>query len=235
MNIVAMMRVKNEARWIRRSIESILPICSRVLVFDDHSTDDTPYLAEACGAEVHASPFEGLDEVRDKNYLLDRAMIGFPSPPDWVIMIDGDEALEDYNFVRLASALQTSKARALACPVLYLWDREDQVRCDGVYGSTSRVSAFRPGTERFEATGGANFHCGNAPQGIKGRELVQAPLLHFGYLDRADRIRKYEWYNANDPGNEAEDRYRHIVQGDVAEVPASAKLKHAGPLKFRPL
>ena len=48
MNVIGCMRVKNEARWIRRALESILPICERVaVVFDDHSSDETP---EICGA-----------------------------------------------------------------------------------------------------------------------------------------------------------------------------------------
>jgi hypothetical protein len=35
-----------------------------------------------------------------------------------------------------------------------------------------------------------------------------------------------------DPNNAFEDNYRHCVQGDVPEVPASAVLRHAGPLKL---
>jgi hypothetical protein len=70
---------------------------------------------------------------------------------------------------------------------------------------------------------------------VKGRRLPGIPvIIHYGYLCKEDRLRKYEMLNRVDPGNEAEDCYRHIVQGDVPEVPASAVLRHAGPLQLAP-
>jgi hypothetical protein len=57
-------------------------------------------------------------------------------------------------------------------------------------------------------------------------------LYHLGYMCPEDRLRKYQWYNTIDPENESEDRYRHMVQGDIPEVPAHLKLKHAGPLRL---
>ena len=233
-NVAGIMRVKNESRWIKRSIESIAPLCNAgILVLDDHSTDDTPDVARASGAKVWASTFEGLDEVRDKNFLMASAHL---YAADWVIMIDGDEAMEpgkvDYLRATMQRAIESGNTvRALAFSVLYLWDSEDQIRVDGVYRSMSRVSAFRPGKERFEATGGANFHCGNCPQAITQRARAGVSLLHFGYMHRADRIRKYEWYREQDPGNKMEDEYRHIVVGDV--FPADSQFRHGGPLELR--
>ena len=40
-NIVAMYRIKNEEKWIKKSLESVLDICSEVVILDDGSTDDT--------------------------------------------------------------------------------------------------------------------------------------------------------------------------------------------------
>lgn len=241
MTVIGAMRVKNEARWIKRSIESILPICDRVVVLDDHSTDETKAVCLSIPDVVWVpSPFEGLDEVRDKNYLLDCVGVGLTRDPqdhiDWIVMIDGDEVLMPGHADKLKLAMQAATAqsvRALAFSVLYLWDREDQVRVDGVYRSMSRVSAFRPGKERFEATGGANFHCGNCPQQIVGRSHAGVSLLHFGYMDREDRMRKYRWYNETDPGNEAEDRYRHMVIGDL--FGPQCRFRHGGPLELRAL
>lgn len=240
-NIAGMMRVRNEARWIKRSIESIAPICNAgILVFDDHSTDDTPEIAAKCGAAVISSPFSGLDESRDKSFMLDEIRnakynhLPIHNAPDWLICIDGDEALMPGHAAQLELQMRVAMAhgiRALAFSVLYLWDREDQIRVDGVYRSMSRVSAFRPGKERFEATGGANFHCGNCPQAIRDRAHAGVSLLHYGYLDRADRIRKYDWYRAQDPNNQMEDNYLHIVIGDV--FPAESRFRHGGPLELR--
>lgn len=249
MTVTGCLRVRNEARWIRRCVESILPVCDHILVFDDHSTDvtrdivaQTVLAAGYNSLQLIVSPFEGLDEVRDKNYLLERALKSAPenhgAPPDWILMIDGDEAFAPGAVDQLAKdmllATAVGRFRALAFPILYLWDREDQIRIDGVYRQMSRVSAFRPGRERFERTdAGGNFHCGNCPQQIKDRALVNCPLLHFGYMDKEDRIRKYRWYQEHDPANAAEDYYRHMVIGDL--FPADSKFRHGGPLELRPL
>ena len=227
-----MIRCRNEARWIKRSIESILPLCNAgIAVFDDHSNDGTPDIVMTIpGVAIMHSPFAGTNEARDKNFLL-AAM----APCDWIVAIDGDEEIESYNFINLAAAMQTSKADSLSLPIWYLWDREDQVRVDGVYGNFHRESVFRPRPgARFHEGPAPNFHCGNVPPLLRERrEIVNAPLLHYGYMERDDRLRKYSWYNAKDPDNHSEDCYRHMVQGDIVEVPADAVLKHGGPLKLR--
>ena len=127
---VGMLRVKNEARWIERSVTSILPLCDRVLVMDDHSTDDTAKLCAALpGVEVLESPFTGLDETRDKNWLLEQARSA-----DWIVMIDGDEMLKPGCADIFREAMQRRDVPSVSMRILYLWDREDQVRMDGVYG-----------------------------------------------------------------------------------------------------
>ena len=226
MNVVGLMRVKNEARWIEASIRSILPICDRVMVLDDHSTDDTAAICETLPAvSVVRSPFDGLNEARDKNYLLDLAR-GF----DWAVMIDGDEVLAHADVLR--AAIEVSERQCLSLPVWYLWDTPDQMRVDGVYGNFRRQSVFRPGTARFHDRGAPNFHCGNVPAEIRQDcGYVSPPLLHYGYMHREDRLRKYEWYRSQDPNNAAEDEYRHIVVGDV--FPIESKFRHGGPLTLK--
>ena len=234
MIVAGMMRVRNEARWIKRSIESILPLCNAgIAVFDDHSNDGTPDIVMTIpGVAMMHSPFAGTNEARDKNFLL-AAM----APCDWIIAIDGDEELHSYHLVNLAAAMQTSKADSLSLPIWYLWDREDQMRVDGVYGNFHRESVFRPKPgAKFHEGPAPNFHCGNVPPLLRERrEIVNAPLLHYGYMERDDRLRKYSWYNAKDPDNHSEDCYRHMVQGDIVEVPHDAVLKHGGPLSLRQL
>ncbi|HEX4278309.1 MAG TPA: glycosyltransferase family 2 protein [Bryobacteraceae bacterium] len=232
MNITGMLRVRDEARWIERVIASIQPLCTRIVVMDDHSVDGTRELcARIPGVEALRSPFEGLDEARDKNWLLDQV-----GPSEWILAIDGDEVLAPGAQTALFAAMN-SPATCLSLPILYLWDSEDQIRVDGVYGRFRRESAFRPNGARFESTRhGGNFHCGNVPSALRGaRQPVNAPLLHLGYMNREDRLRKFSWYNEQDPGNAGEDSYRHVVQGDIPEVPATATLRHAGPLQLEAL
>lgn len=207
---IGLLRVKNESRWIERSVRSILPLCDRVLVMDDHSTDET---ARICGAlpnvEVFASPFTGLNECRDKNWLLDKARNA-----DWIVMIDGDEMLMPGRVETLRDAMLTGDALSISMRILYLWDAEDKVRIDGVYGEYRRHSAFRPKNHIFTSSTDGGFHCGNVPfRAMLQAVTIDAPLLHFGYLGAEERERKYCWYNAQNPANHVEDRYRHIAHG----------------------
>lgn len=92
-DFVAMLRIRNEERWIAEVIESVMPLCDRIFIMDDHSTDGT---LEVClrypKVTVFCSPFEGLNEARDKNWLLDQIMRECEA--SWVLCIDGDEVLE---------------------------------------------------------------------------------------------------------------------------------------------
>ncbi len=229
------MRIKNEARWIARSIESQLPLLKHLYVFDDHSTDNTREICQSYEkVSVIRSPFDGkLNESADKNYLLDIVETGI-NPGDWCLFLDGDEMLSAEAQERLPLWL-SSPATALSLRVWYLWDRETQKRVDGVYGDFHRESIFRPNGARFGTNGcGGNFHCGNVPWALRQkREVIDAPILHFGYMHREDRVRKYVWYNKQDPGNKTEDHYRHMVIGDI--FPAEAKFMHGGPLKLAEL
>jgi glycosyltransferase involved in cell wall biosynthesis len=245
-----MLRIKNEARWIERVVHSILPLCERVFVLDDHSSDGTPEICEGIArCTVFRSPYEGLDETRDKNFLLwqlfnavpkqDRHFTyGNPLCPYWAVAIDGDEVLEPGGPDLLRVEVH-KVVHSLSLPILYLWDTPERYRVDGVYGSFRRPSVFRlmNNSFTFKATpwgNGANFHCSSVPQELlHGANRSKARLLHLGYMDRVDRLRKFAWYSEIDPGNAVEDCYRHMVQGDVAEVPANAKLKWAGPLRTR--
>lgn len=238
--MIALLRVKNESRWIERVINSLHGVCSPVIVFDDNSTDDTRAIALRAGAIVVSSPFDGsIDEARDKNYLLDCAFeYGKARIGDWCLMIDGDEELMQEDAVKLiAGIVNHPRCDVFSLRILYLWNQPDLIRVDGVYGNFRRPSVFRliGRTLTFRKTSyGAHFHCGNIPQQLLGASAadLDVRLLHYGYIDEELRRRKFDFYNRIDPNNLAEDCYRHITQGDTGGVSASAVLRHAGPLRL---
>jgi glycosyltransferase involved in cell wall biosynthesis len=236
--IAGMLRVKNEARWIGRVLESLKGVCDDVFVLDDHSSDKTGTIAAEHGAHVIYSSFNGIDETRDKNYLV--ACIKRAANPDWILHIDGDEELESIGKQQIMDAIRSGKHRAYTLQVLYLWDHPEQIRVDGIYAGFRRQSFFKvagsnlqflptahgPGTT-------ANLHCTNVPADcLQDVGACAARLKHYGYIDRDMRMAKYAFYNRVDPNNELEDRYRHIVQGDFPEISEYAVLKWAGPLKL---
>ncbi len=234
MRIVGMTRCKNEARWLRRVLESYLPLCETLYLFDDNSDDGSPDIAaEVPRVNVLRSPFSGINEARDKGWLLERVLLA--SRPDWIVHFDSDELLDPGSIGVLKKEFVTTTKHCLSLRVKYLWDREDQVRVDGVYGDFRRQSAFIPGRAKFESRGeGPNYHIGNVPRALwMSCGYPEASLLHLGYMAKDDRVRKYEFYNRTDPNNEREGRYQHMVIGDL--FPADSKFKHGGPLELRPL
>lgn len=253
----AMLRIKNEDRWIRSVIESIYPLCHRIFVLDDHSTDDTVAICESFpNVTVFESPFDSLDESRDKNWLYGRILDqpeyqpskgGFHWP-HWLLCIDGDEILDPRDVSRLFAIMhENTDAVGLRFKIMYLWNSMTTRRVDGVYRNFARPSAFRiiNPAFRFQSTpwgNGANFHCSSIPQELLHYAIeTDVRLNHTGYMHAKDRVRKWKWYNSIDPMNPTEGydprfpergAYPHIVQGDLPEVPADARLMHAGPLEL---
>ncbi len=230
--IAGMLRIKDESRWIGTVLRAALAACDHVFVMDDHSTDDTVHICRSFMSKVTVlpSPFAGLDEARDKSWLLNK--IREVMAPGWILAIDGDEEL--INPEAIVKSVLSGASECYALQVLYLWDKREQVRTDGVYGRFWRPSLFRVRAgDAFKITrSGGNFHCGNVPGGFENSTRSEAQLLHFGYMEAADRKRKFAWYNQHDPGNVLEDGYRHMIQGDPDGPPAQAKLRHAGPLSL---
>lgn len=233
--MIGMMRVKNEARWIGRVIESQLPVVDRLFIIDDHSTDGTDSICASYGAvKLIRSPFDTLDETRDKNLLLSEIEKSYPQGT-WILAIDGDEEIAHGGCEEILKIQGIAGPDAYRFKVRYLWNSPDQVRVDGVYANFMRASMFRlKHGARFGSINGGGFHCGNTA-GAAHIADCGVELLHYGYMEREDRIRKYEWYNAPDkqPIPPAEDGYRHMVIGDL--LPASTVTKWAGPLTLRTL
>lgn len=232
--IVGLLRVKNEARWIEESIKSILPLCEPVIVLDDHSTDDTVKICQSLpDTIVLKSPFDDLDEARDKQWLMETAN---QLNPDWVLMIDGDEVLEDGGAEKIRSLINDSSCKVATLRVMYYWNDNKTLRVDRVYSRIIRPSLFRVLGSNFawKTRGKANLHCTNVPEALL-HERIYTPdivLWHYGYIYPDMREKKFAWYNKIDPNNRLEDHYRHVVQGDPIGPPKDEFLMHAGPMQL---
>ena len=174
---------------------------------------------------------QNVNEVRDKNVLWEyvKAHIELSH----VLCMDGDEVLSRAllrAWPLLLTMLENS-VDAIAVPMVYLWDQENQRRIDGWYGdaddgfpqtrflrlfTVKGLSAEELFHLHFADVGTrAGLHCGSVPgAGVQRRwrvGLAPGPIVQLSYLDAGDRSRKHEWYNRVDPDNEAEGRYAHIV------------------------
>jgi glycosyltransferase involved in cell wall biosynthesis len=84
--LAAVLIARNEARCIARCIDSVRPFVDRVVVLDTGSTDGTPAIALAHGAEVHHMVWpDDFSAARNRALALADA--------DWNLVIDADEWL----------------------------------------------------------------------------------------------------------------------------------------------
>lgn len=86
-SLAAALIVRNEARCIRRCLDSVRPWVDRMVVVDTGSTDGTPDLARSAGAEVHHLDWPN-DFSAARNHSLGLA------DADWTLVIDADEWIE---------------------------------------------------------------------------------------------------------------------------------------------
>lgn len=87
MTISATLIARNEARCIAQCLASVRPWVDRMLVLDTGSTDTTPEIAQAAGAEVHRLAWPD-DFSLARNHALQLA------DADWHLVLDADEILE---------------------------------------------------------------------------------------------------------------------------------------------
>ncbi|MBS9719464.1 glycosyltransferase family 2 protein [Tianweitania sp. BSSL-BM11] len=91
----------NEAPHIRRCLERIRPLVQRMVVIDSFSTDDTPSIARACGAEVLQRRW--LNYADQFQWALDNAGI----TTEWVLRLDADEYFEPASVDEILHRLGT--------------------------------------------------------------------------------------------------------------------------------
>lgn len=272
-SVVTQMRIRDESRFIAKSLARTYQIAQTVVIFDDNSTDQTENccIAATVGMELFpevAAQYTGqmlwiLDTNTIKGYRGERRILHYIRSPfancvrpkhridetrdkfvlwkyltssiefEICICLDGDEVLSRAAIRHFDTAIEMlNKSDILEVPVLYLWDSEDRIRVDGCYGrlddsypiarhprifTIKRLSEEQLFMTNFKTSmHGASFHCGSVPQEgwnrIPTRAVFPHPIVHFGYIDRALRERKYEFYHSLDGANEREGNYAHIIE-----------------------
>jgi hypothetical protein len=245
--LAACLRVKNEGRWIYRVLRALDGIADVALILengsDDITRDEIQRASDDCASlkvYSYARRSERSDEGQDRQDLL-----GFARAygAQWYLNVDGDEELtegEPGELRRLlSSALTRSVVPTFCLQKMYLWNASESLRPETLRVDRWYSAAIFP--QIFRVTDSLQFRSikngiHTQTSGTRGQNLFlpTVKLWHYGYMLRQDRIAKWKFYNSIDPNNQAEDRYRHTVQGDVPEVPADARLAMAGPLRLIP-
>lgn len=220
--IVTVYRIKNESRWISKSIDSISDISSSVIVLDNNSTDETVKICKSHSnvVEVIEQPDMPFDEARDRNILLQKALA---LEPDFILNLDGDEILMPNSKEILEEELYIlyQNYHIFSFQFLYMWDKLDQYRYDGIYHKTWLPRLIRmtnqPKNLRINDTSYlGNTHASGIPGNAIGQDVLiksNVKILHYGYFTDNLRQNKFQFYNKLTPNNSEQDSYQHVISG----------------------
>jgi len=100
--ITAILLTYNETKHLRRCIESLQPVCSRIVIVDSFSTDDTCEIARSLGAEVVQNAWPGT-QAAQLNWAIEHAEVVTP----WAMRMDADEYLTPELQAELQALLPT--------------------------------------------------------------------------------------------------------------------------------
>lgn len=218
--IVAMYRLKNEERWIEKSLKATSEICSDIVVLDDDSTDRTLEICKKFSnvVDIHHQSNLPLDEARDRNVLLKLAL---KQNPDFIFTIDGDEIIQPNSKKILDEELNViyPDKHVFDFQVLNIWDHPDQYKYEGFHGVswTRRLVRIKDQPPDLQIQGTEfphNLHCGGVPQNaIDWESPVRSKIkiLHYGKYDEELRKKKYDFYTKMDPNNTQFDGYRRLL------------------------
>ena len=131
-----MYRVKNEERWIQKSLESISDLCSKIVILDDGSTDNTVEVCQSFSnvVDIYQQKDLQIDEHRDRTRLLKMAL---DQDPDYLLTMDGDEVILPTSKDILLEEINVLYPQKFMFQFqfLYMWDKFNQYRYDGLYSN----------------------------------------------------------------------------------------------------
>jgi len=222
-NILTVYRVKNESRWISKSLDTISEISSSVIILDNGSTDDTVKICKSNPnvVEIIEQSNMPFDEARDRNILLKKALA---LKPDYILTLDGDEILMPNSKEILEEELDVlyTDYHIFSFQFLYMWDKFEQFRYDGLYHKTwlPRLIRLADQPENLtidETSYPGNTHASGIPGNAIGQDVLiksNVKILHYGYFDDNLRQNKFQFYNKLMPNNKEQDGYKHAISGN---------------------
>ncbi len=211
------MLVRNETgRWLEKVLEQMRSICDDFVVLDDCSTDETPDICKAYGADVFPSiqSYWGTNELKQRKFLWELATHGARFG-DWVLCLDADETFDHPEQIQ-TYVMKADKAgcNSLAFTLYDMWD-ETHYRDDRYWVAHKGVWPFCVKYEDADYFWKETpLHCGRFPINA-GCKIASCPvkIQHWGWSRPEDRQEKYERYMKYDPKGESGclNQYKSII------------------------
>jgi len=198
------MIVRNEARDLPRCLASVAGLVSELVVVDTGSTDDTPAIAEAHGANLLRHAW--ADDFAEARNVALAHVTG-----EWILHLDADEELDTSSRPRLLSLLQGSPAdgfrlriRSLLPPqdpqqfeddwIVRLFRRQPDLRYHGRLHEQIRPSIERLGGRILDADL-TILHHGYAQTTAQGADRRYRNLAQLDRMLAADATDPYLHYH----------------------------------------
>jgi glycosyltransferase involved in cell wall biosynthesis len=215
--VTVLLAARNEAINLRNCLSSLAP-ARRVVVLDSHSTDGTPEIALAHGAEVVQFDYRG-GYPKKGQWALDTLDLR----TDWILLVDADEQVPDALWCEIADGI-APPARAEAFLITkgfhFLGRR---LRFGGF--SHSAVLLFRRGHARFEQLADnlptaqdMEVHERMIVSGRLGR--LRTPLVHHDFKGLEAYLARHNLYSSW----EAALRWNYLRSGAYGRATIPARL-----------
>lgn len=190
------MIVKDEEERLPRCLASVKEWVDEVVVVDTGSADRTVEIALRHGARVFHHPWEG-DFSKHQNQSVDHAT------GEWLLQMDGDEALQEGSGPRIREAIRDQEADAFYVTILSLFNQG----ASSSWESKIRLFRNRPSI-RYENIVHKQL------RGYRCAKAIGATILHYGYdLSFDEQIKKFE-------------RTSSLLRRQVAEDPENYWHRH---------
>jgi len=178
------MIVKNEERHLQACLDSARAVAEEIIVVDTGSSDATPRIAAANGAEVIAFDFSRVDFAAARNRALERAS------GKWILALDADELLDQ------ASVPIVEELAARNENTGYYFARNNR-SLDSEKTTTDYVVRLFPNRPHHRYRGRVHETIDTAILSGGGRlRKSDVRIEHMFAADRESRRRKNHWYIA---------------------------------------
>jgi glycosyltransferase involved in cell wall biosynthesis len=197
--------VRNEERFIRAALLSILPLAKRVLVYDTGSTDATLKILSSIQSEkvqIVRKTFSRPSELTD----LRNEMIG-QTTTEWFMLVDGDELYPAHAVRRISEEIQTvpptvHKIAIRRVHFLGSFNFVSRVDSTGRIYRTKNVR-WRPGAPpRYRPRADAEYLLDNPSASLQSHRILLPEdifFFHCQYLARSSKddevgaLRRWRW------------------------------------------
>ncbi len=218
--LIAMTIIKNEENnFLRPWLKNISSIVDYHVFVDDASTDNTPQIVRE-----HLQNYPGQLHCRKTSIFREnepalRAELWehvrhIARPGDWILIVDADEFYDEHILTAkkklLANKYPNGDVLAVAC--MDMWTAQSY-RCDGYWSPTNKdIRLIRYYDTDFGASS-TELHQPPYPisTNTKKRIKLYVPKIHFAYLRKSDRVRRYNFYRENVSPDTNSISYNHAL------------------------